>query len=136
MEDEPHNDPHLDRFTAPVAGWYQVGRPVPRGPRGTTTAVTLDADDLSRYAPPDVALRLHPAGPGSRPDILGYVETVLRQRTAVNPDTTVERIAAALVTSILSRLGAGWSIATGSAVVALTPAPAVSHTDHSEGTDL
>lgn len=80
------------------------------------------AAELRRYAPPDIPLRLTATGPGSRTDILEYVRTVIEQRTTVNEDTTAERLARSLVTSILHRLGAGYSIAVGTAMVALVPA--------------
>jgi hypothetical protein len=74
---------------------------------------------LDRYEPPDIPLRLTRAGPGSRPAIVEYVRNVLTARTAVNDDTTADRLARALTTSILSRLGAGYSIASGQAWIAL-----------------
>jgi hypothetical protein len=78
-------------------------------------------DRLSGYAPPDIPLRLTATGPRSRPQIVEYVRTVIEQRTTPTDDTTVERLAQGLVTSILHRLGAGYSIAVGSATVALVP---------------
>jgi acetyl-CoA carboxylase alpha subunit len=79
------------------------------------------AEDVAQYKPPDIPLRLQAAGPGSRPDIVDYVRSVIEQRTAVNGDTTADRVARALVTSILHRLGAGHSVACGFATVALVP---------------
>lgn len=79
------------------------------------------AAELSRIAPPDIPLRLTATGSGSRPDIVEYIKTVLDERTDVHSDTSSERLARGLVTSILHRLGAGHSIAVGSATVALVP---------------
>jgi hypothetical protein len=60
-----------------------------------------------------MTLRLADTGPGSRAAIVEYVREVIEQRTTVNDDTTAERLAGGIVTSILSRLGAGYTIATG-----------------------
>jgi hypothetical protein len=48
------------------------------------------SDDLARYAPPDIPLRLTRTGPGSRADMIEYVRTVIEQRTAVNDDTSAD----------------------------------------------
>lgn len=58
-------------------------------------------------------LRLMAAGPGSRPEIAAYIRTVIEQNTTPNPDTTAERLASSVATSVLSRLGAGYSISCG-----------------------
>lgn len=79
------------------------------------------AEELSRYEPPDVPLRLTATGRASRVDIVDYVRSVIEERTMVNDDTTAERLAQGITTSILSRLGAGYSIAVGSAWIALVP---------------
>jgi hypothetical protein len=80
------------------------------------------ADELARFAPPDVPLRLTATGPGSRAEIIKYVTDVLEQRTTPNGDTSAERLARGITTSILSRLGAGYSISSGEATVALVKA--------------
>ncbi|MEV1003426.1 hypothetical protein [Nonomuraea sp. NPDC050202] len=54
-------------------------------------------------------------GPGSRAEMIEYVRTVLEQRTTVNDDTTAEKMARAIVTSILYRLSAGWTASAGEA---------------------
>lgn len=77
--------------------------------------------DLMRFAPPDVPLRLTAAGPGSRAEIIQYVTDVLEQRTTPKDDTGAERLARGITTAILSRLGAGYSIASGEATVTLVP---------------
>jgi hypothetical protein len=59
----------------------------------------------------DVPLTLTEEGPGSRDAIVDYVRTVIEQRTTVNDDTTAERLAQGITTSILHRLGAGYSVA-------------------------
>lgn len=89
-------------------------------------------NDLDRYTtPPDVPLRLQATGPGSRDEILEYIRRVIEQRTTPNHDTTAERLARGITTAVLSRLGAGFPIATGRAKVALVPAaaPEVQGTD-------
>lgn len=58
-------------------------------------------------------LRLTPTGPGSRAEIIEYVRQVIEQRTTPNDDTTAERLAKAIVTSVLGRLGAGYSATAG-----------------------
>jgi hypothetical protein len=80
------------------------------------------ARELGRYEPPDIPLRLTREGRASRTEIVAYVRAVIGERTTVNDDTTAERLAQGITTSILSRLGAGYSIATGSAWIALVPA--------------
>lgn len=80
------------------------------------------AEELSRFEPPDIPLSLTRTGRGSRDEMVKYVQSVIEQRTTVNDDTTADRLARGIVTSILSRLGAGYSIATGSAWIALVPA--------------
>jgi hypothetical protein len=52
-----------------------------------------------------VRLTLDESGPGSRVDIEEYVRTVLVQRTDVHEDTTADRLARNITTSILHRLG-------------------------------
>lgn len=79
-------------------------------------------EDLSQFAPPDVPLRLTADGPGSRSQIVAYIQSVIGQRTTPNDDTSAERLARAITTSVLHRLGAGYSIASGAATVALVPA--------------
>lgn len=69
----------------------------------------LLAGRVTVYGP----LRLTATGPGSRPEIVDYVRTVIEQRTTPNDDTTAERLARAITTSVLSRLGAGYSEAAG-----------------------
>jgi hypothetical protein len=64
-------------------------------------------------APIVASLHLTSTGPGSRADIIDYVRTVLAENTLIGADTTAERLARGIVTSILSRLGAGYSVATG-----------------------
>jgi hypothetical protein len=86
------------------------------------TDVEALAQELARFAPPDIPLRLAATGSGSRTDIVDYVRTVIEQRTSPNGDTSADRLARVLVTSILARLGAGYSIAAGQATVALVPA--------------
>lgn len=44
-------------------------------------------------------------GPGSRREIEEYVQTVLEQRTEIHDDTTSNRLARCITTSILARLG-------------------------------
>lgn len=61
----------------------------------------------------EVSLRLTTAGPGSRPEIIEYVRTVIDERTTPHDDTTAEELARAITTSVLSRLGAGYSVAVG-----------------------
>jgi len=61
-------------------------------------------------------LRLTTEGPGSRDAIVEYVQSVIEQRTTPNDDTSAERLARNIVTSVLSRLGAGYSVAAGSTV--------------------
>jgi hypothetical protein len=78
--------------------------------------------DLDRFEPPDVPLRLTRTGPGSRAAMVDYVQRVLTERTTPNADTTADRLARALTTAILSRLGAGYSIATGQAWITLVEA--------------
>jgi polyhydroxyalkanoate synthesis regulator phasin len=56
-------------------------------------------------------LRLTETGPGSRAEIVAYVREVLEQRTVPNDDTDAEKLAKAIVTSVLSRLGAGYAAA-------------------------
>jgi hypothetical protein len=58
-----------------------------------------------------VPLMLTEDGVGSRQAIVEYVHTVIEQRTTVNDDTTAERLAQAITTSVLHRLGAGDSVA-------------------------
>lgn len=72
-----------------------------------------------RPEPVAVPLQLATAGPGSRAEIVAYVLRVLATRTTVNPDTTPERLAAGIVTSILHRLGAGYTVA----ATGLAPTP-------------
>jgi hypothetical protein len=62
----------------------------------------------------DVALRLTASGPGSRTELVRYVATVLQQRTTPGEDTSARRLAEAVVTSILHRLGAGLTAAAAS----------------------
>lgn len=78
--------------------------------------------ELLRFEPPDIPLRLTATGRASRSDIVDYVRAVIEKRTTVNDDTTADRLAQGIVTSILHRLGAGYSIATGAAWIALVPA--------------
>lgn len=59
-------------------------------------------------------LRLTDTGPGSRSEIVAYVRQVIGQRTTPNDDTSAERLAEGIVTSILHRLGAGYSVSAGS----------------------
>lgn len=58
-------------------------------------------------------LRLAPTGPGSRPAIIDYVRSVIEQRTTPDPDTNADRLARAITTSVLHRLGAGYPAAVG-----------------------
>jgi hypothetical protein len=58
-----------------------------------------------------IPLTLTEDGPGSRAEIADYVRTVIEQRTTPNDDTTAERLAQNITTSILHRLGAGYSVA-------------------------
>ena len=44
-------------------------------------------------------------GPGSRESITEYIKTVLEQRTDVHGDTDAEKLARAITTSVLARLG-------------------------------
>jgi hypothetical protein len=60
-----------------------------------------------------VTLRLADSGPGSRAEIVDYVREVIEQRTTLNDDNSAERLARGIVTSILSRLGAGYTLAAG-----------------------
>lgn len=62
---------------------------------------------------PDIPLRLSPRGPGSREEILRYVQSVIEQRTSPNDDTSAERLANGIVTSVLHRLGSGYPVAVG-----------------------
>lgn len=64
-------------------------------------------------------------GPGSHAEIVAYVQRVIEQRTTVNDDTTAARLARGITISVLSRLGFGYSEATGSrrAEPVLVPAP-------------
>lgn len=91
-------------------------------------AALADAQDYDRRRrelagtrPPDVPLALAPDGPGSRDALVAYVRTVLRDNTTVDA-TTADRLARNMITSVLHRLGAGFSIAVGAAIVALVPA--------------
>ncbi|WP_031165988.1 hypothetical protein [Streptosporangium roseum] len=59
------------------------------------------------------SLLLAPEGSGSRDALIEYVQSVIEQRTTTNDDTSAERLARGIVTSILSRLGAGFSTAVG-----------------------
>lgn len=45
------------------------------------------------------------SGPGSRDEIVRYVKDVLDERTDVHEDTTSDRLARAITTSVLARLG-------------------------------
>jgi hypothetical protein len=60
-----------------------------------------------------VKLMLDDDGPGSHEAIVEYVQRVIEQRTAVNDDTTAARLARGITISVLSRLGFGYSVATG-----------------------
>lgn len=59
----------------------------------------------------DVPLLLTGTGPGSRPEILDYLKTVIEQNTTTNADITPERLAHAMLTSVLHRLGSGFTAA-------------------------
>ncbi len=59
-------------------------------------------------------LILDDEGPGSHAQIVDYIRRVIDERTTVNDDTTAERLARGITTSVLSRLGFGYSEATGS----------------------
>ena len=72
--------------------------------------------ELDELTPPSVALRLDPDGLGSRDGLVEYVRTALAHR---RPDMPDDQLAEAIVTSVLSRLGAGVTIATGAARVRL-----------------
>lgn len=67
--------------------------------------------DAIMDAPGWVLLALTDDGRGSRSEIAEYVREVIEQRTVPDADTTAERIAQGITTSILSRLGAGISVA-------------------------
>lgn len=60
-----------------------------------------------------IPLHLTASGPGSRAEIAAYIKTVIEQRTTPNADTSAERLAESITTSVLHRLGAGYSVATG-----------------------
>jgi hypothetical protein len=60
-----------------------------------------------------VPLILFDEGVGSRPEIVAYVREVIEQRTTPGDDTTADRLARGIVTSVLSRLGASLSVAAG-----------------------
>ncbi len=59
-------------------------------------------------------LILDDEGPGSHAQIVDYVRSVIEHRTVVNDDTTAQRLARGITISVLSRLGFGYSEATGS----------------------
>jgi hypothetical protein len=79
-----------------------------------------DADRIDCYSRADALLNasgwtllaLTENGPGSRASIAEYVRTVIEQRTVPNDDTTAERLAQGITTSILHRLGSGYTAAT------------------------
>ena len=58
-------------------------------------------------------LHLADSGSGSRAEIVAYVREVLKQRTTPNDDTYIDTLVEAIVTSVLHRLGAGYSAAAG-----------------------
>lgn len=53
--------------------------------------------------------------------MIEYVQRVLEQRTTVNDDTSAERLAGGIVTSILSRLDFGFSQSAGGVETIETP---------------
>ena len=60
-----------------------------------------------------IPLLLTREGAGSRAEIEAYVASVIRERTTPNEGTSAERLAYAITTSVLHRLGASFSVATG-----------------------
>lgn len=61
-----------------------------------------------------VDLRLTATGPGSRPEIVDYVRTAIERNTLpLNDDAAADKLARAITTSVLHRLGAGYSVSTG-----------------------
>jgi prevent-host-death family protein len=99
---------------------------------GAVTYLTRRGRRYAAIVPADgVPLRLTEEGPGSRASIEEYVQEVIAERTVPNDDTTVERLARNITTSILHRLGAGYSVATGSKSKII---PQISHSDPAAGT--
>lgn len=58
-------------------------------------------------------LRLTATGQGSRGQLVAYVRDVIERRTTPSDDTSADRLAESIVTSVLHRLGAGYAIASG-----------------------
>lgn len=60
-----------------------------------------------------IPLLLTHDGVGSRAAIEDHIAAVLRERTVPNPDTSAEKLARGITTSVLHRLGASYTVATG-----------------------
>lgn len=73
----------------------------------------MTEDPEADVIPREFPLRLSLEGPGSREEILKYVQSVIEQRTTPHDDTSAERLANGIVTSVLHRLGAGYPLAVG-----------------------
>jgi len=61
----------------------------------------------------EAPLKLTATGPGSRAEIAAYIQQVIEERTTPNDDTSAERLAHGITTSVLHRLGAGYTVAVG-----------------------
>jgi antitoxin (DNA-binding transcriptional repressor) of toxin-antitoxin stability system len=76
---------------------------------GGTVVVEHYTKPVADVVPHGTALRLASSGPGTRQAIEEYVRTVIEQRTTPNDDTSAERLARSITTSILHRLGADYT---------------------------